>query len=98
MWAGREASLHGATSFHEWPAAVRRAIEATGADLRFLPPYNPDLNPIEMAFSKLKAFLKSSPDSLWQRSQWPSRSSLLAAVRTSLLLPDMTSNSRLSRF
>lgn len=39
-------------------AAVRKAIEAAGAELRFLPPYSPDLNPIEMAFSKLKAFLK----------------------------------------
>ncbi len=42
------------------PAAVRRAIEAAGAELRFLPPYSPDLNPIEMAFSKLKAFLKKT--------------------------------------
>jgi transposase len=39
-------------------AAVRAAIEVTGAGLRFLPPYSPDLNPIEMAFSKLKALLK----------------------------------------
>jgi len=37
------------------PVAVREAIEATGAELRFLPPYSPDFNPIEMAFSKLKA-------------------------------------------
>jgi transposase len=40
--------------------AVRRAIEAVGAELRFLPPYSPDYNPIEMAFSKLKAFLKKT--------------------------------------
>ncbi len=40
------------------PVAVRRAIEAAGAELRFLPPYSPDFNPIEMAFSKLKALLK----------------------------------------
>jgi transposase len=40
------------------PTAVRRAIENAGAELRFLPPYSPDFNPIEMAFSKLKAFLK----------------------------------------
>jgi transposase len=38
--------------------AVRRAVEASGAELRFLPPYSPDLNPIENAFSKLKAGLK----------------------------------------
>ena len=42
------------------PLAVRHAIEATGADLLFLPPYSPDFNPIEMAFSKLKAFLKKT--------------------------------------
>ena len=42
------------------PDAVRTAIEATGAILRYLPPYSPDLNPIEMAFSKLKAFLKKA--------------------------------------
>jgi transposase len=39
-------------------AAVRETIEAAGANLRFLPPYNPDLNPIEKAFSKLKAMLR----------------------------------------
>lgn len=40
------------------PTAVRTAIENAGAELRFLPAYSPDFNPIEMAFSKLKAFLK----------------------------------------
>jgi transposase len=39
-------------------AAVRTAIEAVGAELRLLPPYSPDLNPIEKAFSKLKAKLR----------------------------------------
>ena len=39
-------------------AAVREAIHRVGAELRFLPPYSPDLNPIEMAFSKFKADLK----------------------------------------
>ena len=34
------------------PVAVRQAIDAAGAELRFLPPYSPDFNPIEMAFSK----------------------------------------------
>ena len=37
--------------------AVRRAIEAANARLRFLPPYSPDLNPIEQAFSKVKHWL-----------------------------------------
>lgn len=42
------------------PIAVRQAIERAGATLRFLPPYSPDFNPIEMAFSKLKAILKAA--------------------------------------
>lgn len=37
---------------------VREAIEAKGCTLLFLPSYSPDLNPIELAFSKLKAWLK----------------------------------------
>jgi len=37
---------------------VREAIERAGARLLFLPPYSPDFNPIEMAFSKLKALLR----------------------------------------
>jgi transposase len=40
--------------------AVRDAIEATGAELRYLPPYSPDLNPIENAFAKLKAALRKA--------------------------------------
>jgi len=40
--------------------AVRRAIEACGAELRYLPPYSPDLNPIENAFAKLKAALRKA--------------------------------------
>jgi len=51
------------------PVAIRQAIEAAGAELRFLPAYSPDFNPIEMAFSKLKAFLKKraarTVDDLW---------------------------------
>ena len=37
---------------------VRQAIEAAGVKVRYLPAYSPDLNPIEMAFSKLKAALR----------------------------------------
>ena len=40
--------------------AVRRAIRAAGAHLIFLPPYSPDLNPIEQVFSKLKTLLKKA--------------------------------------
>ena len=50
-------------------AAVRDAVEATGAQLLFLPPYSPDFNPIENAFSKLKALLRKAAartvDELW---------------------------------
>jgi len=41
-------------------SGVRDAIEAAGASLRYLPPYSPDFNPIEMAFSKLKAILRKA--------------------------------------
>jgi transposase len=44
-------------SAHKVPG-IREAIEAKGAHLRYLPQYSPDLNPIEMFFSKLKAFLR----------------------------------------
>lgn len=50
-------------------AGVKEAIEAKGATLRYLPPYSPDLNPIEKLFSKLKALLrkaaKRTVDALW---------------------------------
>jgi transposase len=41
---------------------VREAIEAAGAKLLFLPPYSPDFNPIEKAFSKLKALLRKAAE------------------------------------
>jgi transposase len=50
-------------------AEVAIAIEAAGARLLYLPPYSPDLNPIEMAFAKLKTLLRKAAartrDSLW---------------------------------
>ena len=50
---------------------VRKLIEASGATLLYLPPYSPDLNPIEMAFAKLKALLRKAAertrDALWER-------------------------------
>ena len=48
-------------SSHKGPA-IRDAIEAAGADLLFLPPYSPDFNPIEKAFSKLKAHLRKAAE------------------------------------
>ena len=51
---------------------VRQAVEAVGAELLYLPPYSPDLNPIEMAFSKIKALLRKAEertrDGLWDRT------------------------------
>jgi transposase len=44
---------------HKQPA-VRTAIEQVGARVRFLPPYSPDFNAIELAFAKLKAFLRAA--------------------------------------
>ena len=48
---------------------IREAIEAVGATLRYLPPYSPDLNPIEKLFAKLKALLRKAAerntDALW---------------------------------
>ena len=48
---------------------MREAIEARGATVRYLPPYSPDLNPIEQTFAKLKAGLRKAAarcrDDLW---------------------------------
>ena len=43
-------------------AAIRQALRAAGARLIYLPPYSPDLNPIEQAFSKLKHWLRTARD------------------------------------
>jgi transposase len=39
-------------------ARIEQLIKSAGAELRYLPPYSPDMNPIEKAFSKLKAYLR----------------------------------------
>jgi transposase len=41
-------------------SGVREAIEAAGASIRYLPPYSPNFNPIEMAFAKFKALLRKA--------------------------------------
>ena len=50
-------------------SGVRTMIEGAGARLTYLPPYSPDFNPIEMAFSKFKAMLRKASartiDELW---------------------------------
>ena len=43
-------------------AGVREAIEAAGAQLLYLPPYSPDFNPIELAFSKFKRLLRTAAE------------------------------------
>jgi transposase len=54
-------------------STTRQLIAAVGADLLFLPPYSPDLNPIEMIFAKTKQLLRSlacrTRDALWQAMQ-----------------------------
>ena len=57
---------------------VRDAIEARGCELVFLPSYSPDLNPIELAFSKLKAFVKH----LAARSRLALDAAIAAALKT----------------
>lgn len=51
-------------------AAIRKSIRAAGAKLWFLPPYSPDLNPIEQAFSKIKHWMrlaqKRTVDDTWR--------------------------------
>ena len=51
--------------------AVRRAIRQAGAHLLFLPPYSPDLNPIEQVFAKLKTLLRKAAErtveATWRR-------------------------------
>lgn len=67
-------------------ASVRERIEAAGASLRFLPPYRPDFNPIEKAFSRLKAMLRKAGErtvsSLWD----------LIAMLVDIFKPDECAN------
>jgi len=52
-------------------AGVKKAIESVGAKVLYLPPYSPDLNPIEMVFSKLKTLVRKlklrKMDELWKK-------------------------------
>lgn len=57
--------------------AVRRAIRAAGAKLFFLPPYSPDLNPIEQVFAKLKTLLRKAAERTVEAT-WKRIGSLLA--------------------
>ena len=60
-------------------AGIREAIESVGAKLVYLPPYSPDLNPIEQAFAKLKTLLRKSV----RATDSPSPASCATIVRMS---------------
>ena len=60
-------------------AGIREAIESVGAKLVYLPPYSPDLNPIEQAFAKLKTLLRKSAHA----TDSPSPASCATTVRMS---------------
>src|SRR5207248_2371000 len=60
--------------------AVRRAIRAVGAKLFFLPPYSPDLNPIEQVFAKLKTLLRKAAERTVEAT-WKRIGALLRSLR-----------------
>jgi transposase len=60
-------------------AGVREAIQAVGASILYLPPYSPDLNPIEQFFSKLKALLRKAA-ARTKEALWAAIAELLEAV------------------
>jgi transposase len=62
--------------------AVRRAIRAAGAKLFFLPPYSPDLNPIEQVFAKLKTLLRKASERTVEAT-WKRIGTLLEAFQPS---------------
>ncbi len=70
---------------HKQPE-VRTAIEQVGASLRFLPPYSPDFNPIELAFAKLKAFLRAARPRNYEQV------CTLIAIALDLFTPDECAN------
>ena len=80
-------------------ANVRQAIEAAGATLRYLPPYSPDFNPIENAFSKLKAVLRKAAartiDDLWNVIRDALRPSHHRTAPTTSPQPDMSRSDRI---
>ena len=70
---------------HKQPE-VRTAIEHVGAFIRFLPPYSPDFNPIELAFAKLKAFLRAARPRTYEQV------CRLIAMALDLFAPDECAN------
>lgn len=68
LWSGAIVVMDNLSVHHA--ECIRVAIESVGAKVKFLPPYSPDLSPIELCWSKLKHFLRScearTPESLDQ--------------------------------
>jgi len=60
---------------HKNPGVIAM-IEGAGAEVRFLPPYSPDFNPIEKMWSKIKAFLRKAKARTWE--------ALVAAIKFAL--------------
>ena len=60
-------------------AGIREAIEAAGASVLYLPPYSPDLNPIEQLFAKLKALLRKAA-ARTRDTLWPAIGSLIDTI------------------
>ena len=58
LWVGAIVVMDNLSVHHAW--VVQEAIESVGAKVVFLPPYSPDLSPIELCWSKLKQLLRSA--------------------------------------
>src|SRR5271154_2385153 len=81
---------------HKVPG-VREAIEAAGATLVYIPPYSPDLNPIEMVFAKIKSILRKKAlrtiEALWKQLGEISECISRPNVGTICAMPDISSQS-----
>ena len=62
-------------------AALRRILRAAGARLWYLPPYSPDLNPIEQAFAKIKHWMRSAQKRTVEDT-WRHLGSLLTTIQS----------------
>ncbi len=60
--------------------AIRRSIRAAGAKLFYLPPYSPDLNPIEQTFAKIKHWMRMAQKRTIDET-WPYIGSLVSAIK-----------------
>ena len=63
---------------------VKEAVEAVGAKVRYLPPYSPDLNPIENVFSKLKQLIRGFRPRTWLQVFQATKQALLSLHRNDL--------------